>query len=201
MSMYDDENNEAGLTVSHRQASLVLAGCLLGVFFSFVSGYFWGKKNAASQFVMKTQQDSFAGQIYSSMCELCQSDNDVKEMPDQQKESVNVAQGKELAQEKLEKVTTKIDSSPEKIKEEKVFYTAQLIGFGTKKNALTFANKLNDQGIPVEIRSRKSKSAKGKTVSWYQVVTQKYENKGELEKLVAHVSKKERLKGVQIIAC
>lgn len=201
MSMYDDENNEAGLTVSHRQASLVLAGCLFGVFFSFVSGYFWGQRQTASQFVMKTEQDSFADQVYSSMCELCQSDNDVKTVQTQQKESEEEeVRGSQLVQEKLKEVTAKVN--PEQtLKEQKTLYTAQLIGFGAKNSALKFANKLNNQGIPVEIRSRKSKSAKGKTVSWYQVVTQKYENKDELEKLVARVSKKERLKGVQIIAC
>ena len=60
---------------------------------------------------------------------------------------------------------------------------------------------LKDNPLKVLIKERISTGIHGKKKVWYQVITQQYTDKEELEQLVAHVVKKEHLSGVQIVAC
>ena len=80
------------------------------------------------------------------------------------------------------------------------FY-AQLIGFGTRKGAERFVNRVLLRGIPVEIHTRISKTTQGASCSWYQVVTQPYVNKEELDVLVKNLIQEERLHDVRIVSC
>jgi hypothetical protein len=80
-------------------------------------------------------------------------------------------------------------------------YYAQLIGFGSKKAAEQFVERLKNNALEIAIKERVSTGARGKKRVWYQVVTQQYTDKEELERLVAHVIKKEHLSGVQIATC
>jgi len=67
--------------------------------------------------------------------------------------------------------------------------------------AQQFAQKLARKEISVAVKKRQSRSARGKFVFWYQVHTEKFEDKSELEKLVARLEIEEKLKGVQIVTC
>ena len=64
-----------------------------------------------------------------------------------------------------------------------------------------FAQRLQQRDVPVEVKNRHSKTAKGKKVTWYQVVTASFSNKDELEKVVDEVKERERLKDVRILTC
>ncbi len=80
-------------------------------------------------------------------------------------------------------------------------YLAELIGFGSLSSAQAFVDRLEKKGIKVSIKKRDSKSARGKLVSWYQVVTQPYDSHENLMRVVDVVKRDERLKGVHIITC
>jgi len=89
----------------------------------------------------------------------------------------------------------------EKITVHQENFYAELIGFGTAKAANRFVDKLKKQGFSVVLRRRRSKSSKGKTIIWYQVITEKFDNKSDLIAFVDIIKDKERLKGVRIIQC
>ena len=57
------------------------------------------------------------------------------------------------------------------------------------------------KNIVSEVKKRISKTAKGKVISWYQVVTPTYSDKVELEALVAKLVKEEKLNDTRIVAC
>jgi len=80
-------------------------------------------------------------------------------------------------------------------------YYAELIGFGTHRAANKFVEKLKKRNFSVVLKKRKSKTSKGKTIVWYQVVTEKFDNKNDLIAFVDILKDKEKLKGVRIIQC
>lgn len=201
------ENELINVSLSSRQASLVLAAGLLILFFSFITGYFWGKQNAVSQFCMSVEQSSFADRIYTSMCEI--SETEVSVIPEtviaseeqtvesisKEEASEQSAPGNEITQE------SNVALAPHEaaITQPQISYNAQLAGYGTSQQAEKFAQKLRKKGIRAKVETRKSKSSKGKTKSWYQVITEDFIDKKELETLVARISKEEKLSGVRIV--
>lgn len=190
------------LTLSLRQASLACAGVLLTCLFSFMAGYFLGKKNAAEQFLYKIEQESLADQIYSSMCGLSDKDEnpddaeimDTSETDAETTDSEQESKAAEVTSIQNIEQPTMVSSNES---QEPKFY-AQLAGFGSLAAAEKFAQRLEKRGYAAEVVERKSRSAKGKMVSWYQVVTKKFENKADLLKLVQSIKKIEHLSGVQI---
>lgn len=80
-------------------------------------------------------------------------------------------------------------------------YYAQLAGFGTVRAAQQFAQKLARKEIAVVVKKRQSRSARGRFVSWYQVITEKFADKVELENLVSRLEQEEKLKDVHIVTC
>ncbi len=99
---------------------------------------------------------------------------------------------------------TKEESTPAQAFETKRIekkYYAQLIGFGTQQAAQRFVKKLAKKQIPVEIVKHCSRTAQGKTINWYQVVTMPYEDKQQLLNLVDSVQKTEKIQDARIVAC
>lgn len=198
---FNDEssNNHENLhfTLSSRLASLLIAAGLLILFFSFMVGYFWGKQNGISQFCMNVEQSSFADRIYTSMCEL--SDSEVATNQESagasevQAVEIALAQESDVQEDEVAQVAEKQDSAP------LLAHHAQLVGYGSELQAEKFVKKLAQKGIQAHVASRKSKSSKGKVRLWYQVVTEDFTDKSELESLVARISKEERLNGVRIV--
>ena len=190
------EDTYKGIFLSNRHASFVVSGALFFSFVVFMSGYFLGQKNAVERFANKVEQESFADQLYSSMCMMHENkDNELNESEEPVVSSAVVAQG--------EKLRVQAESS-EKIVEgpkQNEQYYAQLIGFGAEKTAQQFAQRLHKKHIDVIVKKRISKTSKGKTICWYQVVTQKFMNKDALNVLVDTISDQERLKGVRIVTC
>lgn len=78
-------------------------------------------------------------------------------------------------------------------------WSAVLVGFATKQHALSFVQRLQNRGIVVQIKTRISKSATGKTKKmWFQVVTNQYNSKEELDEAIAQIKKTERIKSSDI---
>lgn len=196
------ERNECkGLCVTNRSVSLALAGALLCLVSVFLVGFFVGQRSATQQFIDRAGQGAFADHIYAAMCGLSGA-------TEQQEDAANAEGGETSdegqAQEAAEAVAVK---EPEVVNEEAEVSEsgsecyAQLIGFGTAKAAQDYVSRLKKKGIPVFVQKRHSRSAKGRLVTWYQVVTEKFRDEEKLQALVARLKEEEKLQGIHVVAC
>ncbi len=198
-------------SMTKRQASLLVAAGFFIVFITFISGYFWGKSNAISQFCMSVEQSTFADRIYTSMCELSESEAPTtQDTVTQNSESpADIATAVDAESELEPEIIDQVESidpnaEPQIVKHDvqinaEPVHHGQLAGYGTMAQAQKFAQKLCKKGIPAKVETKTSKSSKGKTRSWYQVITQDYTDKAELESVVARITKEEKLRGVRIV--
>ncbi len=197
------ENASNYLLLSMRQLSFVVAGNIILLFTAFILGYFWGQRYAVEQFVDKIDNDSFADQISSSLFSL-QKNSAIPEDIMQSVDTTTSEQScfsKELDKpDTMTHVVHNVTANTSTVSLTSYYY-AQLIGFGTLKAANRFVNRLQQKNIPVEVKKRISRTARGKKITWYQVVTKKYNDKSVLEKLVAILKKDEKLKDPCIIVC
>lgn len=217
MNINDHENDF--FCISKRLMSLISAGFLLVLFFVFMTGYVWGKRVALEDILKTVEQKTFADQISGSLYTLAGTNSDIKKEDSDQKQTevdpviIHVVENKtdEATAQSFKEVYEKSEAQSvaiaEKFTEESKErnpdvqnYYAQLIGFNSKKAADQWADRIKHLGLEPIVKERISKNAYGKRKSWYQVVTQRYTNKEELERLVAHITKKEHLSGVHIIA-
>jgi len=213
-SFQEQDNNKktcictsiSGLFIPNRRLSLVTAAGILIVFITFITGYFIGQHSAIESFSNKIDQESFADQIYASLFAPGEYKSS-RELSEQENEQIT--QGIEVLEEKSDMNTKEIVQADYKGEQQSIpsslipkeEYYAQLIGFGTEQAAQKFAQRLIKQKILVTVKRRRSKTAKGKMVSWYQVVTQKYNDKEKLCRLVDRIEKTEKIKGTHIISC
>ena len=175
--------------LTNRQISWLLAVVICIAIGSFGAGYFWGEKRSAERFLQRIGQDSLSDQVYSSICSLYDSDSELKQNTED-----------DILEDDAEEVTK--EESGQEAEEEtvpKVAYYAQLVGFGTAKNAQQFVERLAKKGIITHVQGRKSRTARGKIINWYQVVTDPYTDKGALISLVEQVKEQERLHDVRIV--
>lgn len=209
-----------GVFVNHRQTSWVLAGTLLLCFFVFIAGYFLGQKKVIERFTNKAEQDSLADKITSSIYSMYDTKAEVEsldsvegnETPESEEPTAMADGGTSeaseitVAQSEVKKIdpmqpTSKTavneiqDSAPQKQ------YYAELVGFGSLKAAQEFAQRLESKKISVTVKKRESRTAKGKKIAWYQVITGHFKERSELMALVDRLKQEERLKGVHIVTC
>jgi len=183
-----------------------------------------------SAFANKIEQESFSDQIYSSMCSLCdngeveenaeevtENDEQAPELTEEQSQTAVQSQdaGTSVAIDVQQTQSHSIvsaadadadsdqqnDEESENVNVADTQYYAQLIGFGSARNAQQFAQKLSRKEIPVLVKKRQSRTARGRFVSWYQVVTEKFNDRQELEALIARLEREEKITGVQIATC
>ena len=205
-----------GLFIPNRQLSLAVSGCIAMLFLSFMTGYFFGGQHAAQDFMHQVNHVSFNDQMSASLCALTKECAMVNDNGNDSSTNSNTIDddasfqecvrdnAHDLSDHSLIKVELKEDvlSVPalDIKKSEKRFY-AQLIGFGTQQAAQRFAKKLESRHIPVEINKHSSRTAKGKTINWYQVVTVPYEDKQQLLSIVDAIQKTEKIQDIRIIGC
>ncbi len=220
------EDKTPGLFIQARMASWLMATALLLLFFSFFTGYFLGQKRAIARFTHKLDQDSFADQIYAALCGMddtqeqaqagdqASSDDDavqVNALGDEHEESEQhapaiVQAGKQEdrathgtgSQATVAQETEMAEASEQEIVTQ---YYAQLAGFGTAKAAQRWAQRLHQKGVPVFVKKRSSRSARGALISWYQVVTERFQDKTKLEELIATIKKEEKISDVHLVSC
>jgi len=212
-------NDKTGIFLTSRHVSWAASSLIVFSFFIFISGYFLGKRKAVEKFYEKVKQESFADQVYYSMCSMYDKADDrqhveqdhgnlvtetdvaLADVDDQNKtmttESTDVS--KELKMVTMESIQANNVIAVDK-KDERQFY-AELIGFGTYRAAQKFADKLIKNNVTVAVKRRKSKTARGKMIVWYQVVTEPFGDKNDLIALVDDLSARERLKDVRIVSC
>lgn len=177
-----------GLFVPARQVSMLAAGALTIAAVVFMGGYFIGKKHMMEQFVAQAETDSFADQVYSSMCALYDADTGGEPM-------LLVSEDEQEQEEPLlvHNATDSVDSSHA--------YVGQLLSYHVRRYADSFVQKLAKKNILLEVRTRKSVTAGGEIKEWYQVVTKPYTDRHELEVVVEQLSQEEKIEGAHIIVC
>lgn len=175
-----DDLTAQTLTLSHAQISYCVALIIIGLLFTFIAGYYWGKKSTSESFIEQSGQDALADKMYASMCALYDSEKD----EDTETE---------------EKAPESSETEDSSIREEAVTrYYAKLIGFGSKNSAQAYVQRVAQRGITVNIVERQSKSARGKTQVWYQIVTQPLP-KDALTALINTLTVSDHLTNVAII--
>ncbi len=205
-----NDNEKNGLFIPTRQVSalVALAISLLGVM--FMSGYFFGKKQMVDQFVVKAEQDSFSDQIYASLCALYDQDSEAIATMEQRNETPiatheEAVENKEIAviqpKEKSDTTTQVNVVADSDMRVPSIQYYAQLIGYGTKKAADSFAQKLQKKDVPALVKIRISQTAKGRKTTWYQVVTKPFSDRKALESLTQSIAQDEKIKGIRVITC
>jgi cell division protein FtsN len=186
-----------GLFVPNRQLSVIVALLLLLSFSIFMTGYFLGKKKAVEQFTENMQQDAFADKIYTTVLSTVQENQSSVE------NALLVTHADEGVDVSAQSINQEIAAIEQEVvaQQQEHHYYAQLIGFGTEKSAQLFVKKLAAKGIETEVKKRISKTAKGHTSYWYQVVTAAYSNKNDLSVIVDRLAKEENIKDACIRVC
>jgi septal ring-binding cell division protein DamX len=170
---------------------------------SFLVGYFWGKKVSAQQACYAINRESFADKIYSAVCLHQGSPEDEQDSEEGEEENNQVAtpvaeqEVDDAADDQSEQLASSQGS--EMVEEAPVQYYAQLVGFHGKQQAEQFVEKLRKKTIPVILKERISRTAKGRKVIWYQVVTGPYETREKITAVVAQLKKEEKIRDVRIV--
>jgi hypothetical protein len=208
--------SQHSISFSRRTLMFAIAALCMFLCSAFFGGYFWGKRSAALQFMYKIEQDSFADQIYASLCalydydpvsqktvpiEITASDHVPEQLEEITMSSVSLvqdsAQGNPaITENNCDEATQEI--SPAQKENISTCY-AELVGFGAEQSALLFSKKLQKKGYDVAVKKRISTTAKKKKVAWFQVVTSVTHDKDALQEMVDRISQEEKLKGIKII--
>lgn len=210
------QDNQAGLFIPHRQTSWLTAGLLITLLGTFFLGYLWGYKCAIDNFLITAEQESFADKINYSLYtmndleigefETKEEDNgidssDASEQQDEQSEqapeALNTQDDNEiLACESVGQVVQEISATVPKVTK---VYVAPLAGFGTLQAAQAFAKKIQTIDPYAIVKKRVSKTARGRTVAWYQAVTGEFDSEEKLQAVLEQLKQKEHLKDLKII--
>lgn len=216
MNIFDHKDSDKytctqkkGLCLDKHQTSRVVALLLIIACFIFVAGYFWGQRTAIDQLLNSVERDSFADQIQYSMCSMYDQKDDESSEPDAVSGDDETEQGD--SQRDGETITDlasntapstyaaeaeKISDSQQKNNKK---YYAQLAGFGTERQAKVLVTRLEQKGIHVELKKRQSRTARGKMVPWYQVVTAQYASRSALDGAISSINKYEKLHGIHVV--
>jgi hypothetical protein len=197
--MHDMHKHNDVLIMTKRQTSCVVACLLFDLFMSFMVGYFLGTKHATEEFIAQMQQDLIAEQLLAS---ACIHPTEKKAIPVSATVPISSSDTTQQQQQQHAALLATNTQEKELVAEIASEYAAELIGFGKREAAQQFINRIaKDMDIELELRTRQSKHQKGKTVTWYQVVTKRYKDKKELDTIVKMIAKKESLHNINIVTC
>lgn len=208
--------DNAGIFLDKRQISRITALLLLIGIFIFIGGYFWGQRVATDQLLNVVERDSFADQIYYSMSSMYDLKDDESNEPDvvsgedasadealakeeEGEQGPADAKGDEQRVVQDSSTYSSVTAGKKPSTGNKKEYFAQLVGFGYARPAQQLVDRLRTKGIAVSCQKRQSKSAQGKVVSWYQVVTSRFSEKKDLLAVVAKIKKHEKIHDVRVV--
>ena len=218
----DNDRNDQ-LVLDSKQTAWFFSAFLLVLFFVFMVGYFLGRHQAVEQFSHALDQESISDKIYSSLYASYEGKTGI-EIPDADKIESDKTESNSIDETVVDEKPVTLKTEPvaelasnneanaenkptqaappyenSKKRPQPSAYYAPLIGFGSHKAALTYVNRLTENGFPVELKLRSSKTAKGRVIRWYQIVTKPFASRNELEKIIATLGKKEHLTNVKIV--
>lgn len=189
--MHDENSAKNSLKISQKEAGHVVALFIVIGFFLFVAGYFLGKKKMLEE-ISEQHDRSFIEKVQNSFDTFVEPDTSLEESSEdsvmEDVPSDQVLSSKEVslsAQESIKKTGS-------------CAAYAQLCGFGTKRAAQKYHEKLRQQGYDVQVIDKTSRTKKGKIITWYQVITDVMD-KNELMSLVEKIKKDDKLTGVKVI--
>lgn len=171
----------------------------------FLSGYFLGKRVGFEKISQKMEHESLADQIYASLYSCYdsngadESDPVVEKQEELSHEEKKVSLLEEKSFESMDVPEERMNDT-DTVQVGAPLYFAQLIGYGSYRQAEAFASRWIKKGIMLEVVKRSSKSAKGNVRYWYQVITPEYQSKIELEQWVNRISHQEKLHDVHIVS-
>lgn len=176
-------SSTSGIFITKKQASYFCSIIVFLFLFIFVAGYFLGKKSAIDEFSKNMLNGSFADQArYSFYSLFGNPENDETEESEPEEQ--------EITEE------PKIDNILSNQK-----FSAELIGFTSKNSAENFVKKMEKMGYNTFIKERKSVTSKNRLAkTWYQVVTDDFDDQSKLLDLVDKVKFSQRLGDVKIIS-
>lgn len=186
--MNEQENKKNGIVLSERELSQVFVVLLVGALFIFLAGYFVGKKRMCEELSLGDEV-RFADKIQHALTNLA---NHTSEFSDSSDSDSDNEESEEESAEDNEGVPPKgHEVGPAKA-------YAQLCGFGSSSAANDYVERLKKRGITARVSERISRSARGKTVKWYQVLTETM-GRCELESLVQNIKQRDKLTSVTIV--
>lgn len=202
-NVYDYEH----LIIKRKVVSLIVAGLITLCLIVFLAGFFWGYRRASHDVQLDINKTSFADQISYAALQLEPSATTVDVNATYDSKNAQDS-GDNIINPALVSMVDMVDQAPvinyesqlEDLNHTKLSggYYAELIGFGKLQAAQLFVDKLKNKGYQVSLRKRISKSGNGKTINWYQVITQTYSDKPALQKMLEVIKKTERLQGIKI---
>lgn len=156
--------NEKEFTINARSMSFFIISFSVIFFLSFIAGYYLGKKSAAEDFLYKAEQDSFADQIYSSMCVLYDTKEDADDTQENAEE-VDTADTESVEQKIIAEEPLQSAATPLKV------YEVTLAGFSASRkiHAQAMVDRLKKKGYTASLVEVTSTSSSGKKIPWYQV--------------------------------
>lgn len=191
MDHIQDKNH---LIISKRAASITLAVLILIGVFCFIAGFFWGYRHASSDLQSNLNKVSFSDQInYSTNQPLVKADNENIVIADNEPQELTA--DATVVNVEVLSTANELDQLTNAAGQK---YYAELIGFGHLRPAQVFVDKMQRKGYPIIIKNRISKNGKGKTVNWYQAITENFEDRAKLVNLIEIIKKNERLKDIKI---
>ena len=201
-------SEKEGITISKRQASILVALFLFLALSVFIIGYFLGKKSSLDsladtfeQQIEKTDRAQAHFEDLEDAPQISPVDQDFA-FDDSQAQSNDVSS--EIAKPAPVALVAKTNveqvqgHAAPKIEEDVVAAPAkvyaQLISFHSKQSAAAFQKRLAQKNIDVVLKTRSSRSTKGRVRHWYQAVTPVFNSFPELEKTVKKIQKLEFIK-------
>jgi hypothetical protein len=212
------------IILTKRHVSMIMASMLLLCLFAFIVGFFLGKRSVIDDFSSQVTHTALHDQIdFLLTTQTLQNsqENTPTQEPDALELTSQIAEEnventphfpaieipENFAQEKLlqyppvepVKTTSIVETKAVDIPEDQAKkHYAQLIGFGTKKAALAFVARLKKHDVQVILKTVISKTATGKTKTWYQAITPTYNSYQELKIYIAKIQRLEHIRDKDI---
>jgi len=190
--MNEQENKKNGVVLSERELSQVVVVLLLGALFIFLAGYFIGKKRMCEELSLGDEV-RFADKIQHALTNLANRTSEFSE------EAPEAEEDDSAEEEHDENDVNVPEKEPGKTKEIEGKAYAQLCGFSTESTAKAYAARLKKRGIASHVIERTSRTARGKKIIWYQVLTETMD-RAELNQLVQSIKQRDKLASVTIVA-
>lgn len=176
-----------------------MAGIIVMGIFIFIAGYFWGKKSFTEDIMNDVMQESLADQVYSS---LYYADTPSPSVEQQDIEEEQEIQADDLMDELALPEEKNNDSNSSVTVSEPLCnkYVVELISFSSHKAAQAFVEKTaRHYNWIFIIKERKSITKKGKTILWYQVISEPFALIEEAQKFAKEASQKLHISGYQVV--
>jgi hypothetical protein len=186
MTHHNNHDDTQYLILNKRQTSWVIVAGLALIAVSFLVGYFWGQHTALDQFIEDTQERRFGDHIYTAMYTRYDDTQADDNEPDESADDDSADESNDANEPIIKTATT---------------YHAQLIGYkaSQKKEAEKFIVALKKQGINASLREHSSRSKRGRTIIWYQVITGQYADLNALQKVKNAIEKQYKLHDIKIV--